>query len=500
MTTTDVEVVRAEQAAAEMLAMERAAQAPGQLDIMPSAMAMAEWEALAGQARVLHLSPASPKQVRENPYLALHLAMIGRDFGISPSAALELVDVIDGRDGPQLSLSPQLLNAQIRKHRLGSIRPGIIELDEAGGRATAIARDATGVILGESEFTWEDARDAGLVGPDCYPRRHVQSVTKRRRDGSTYTVCGCNQGYITYPKRMLWWRAGGFAADDYFPEAGLGLYSPEALGAMVDEDGRPIDPAEAPLPAGYVDPNEEARRQQAERDAPADGETLWHLQLRARALPPGVQAQMRDEWPTVVGHKISALPARLVKTASAKLDQYERAAATAGVDMAAEQAHVWEQIVDALGQLGLWRWGWSTVEPDDDTGEAPEAPVSAPEDAPAPTAPETPTEPASEPGKPDWMPFMHSVAQATAKVVDVLNATDRAGLVAYMKKLHHARVNEILFGVVPIDDGGDVREWPAEVPHSWAEAPIDIRRMAATAHLAALRLAGTPHPLDEQPL
>ena len=92
---------------------------------------------------------------------------------------------------------------------------------------------------------------ANLVGPDCQPGAHVKNQTRRGRGGSTYQACGCNQGYITYPARMLWWRCSGYVADDVFPEAGLGLYSPEELGAVVDDEGRPIDVAHVELPPGY---------------------------------------------------------------------------------------------------------------------------------------------------------------------------------------------------------------------------------------------------------
>jgi hypothetical protein len=283
-------------------AIERAAEAAV---MMPGVPGRDEFMSLAMQARILSLSGAAPQAVRDNPHLAFHIAMVGRDLGISPSASLELIDVIRGKwDSTakqyeyRLSLSPQLLNGQIRRLGLGSIRP----VERTNERALAVALDPHGEPLGPpSEFTWEDARMASLVGPECKPGDH-KTVTKQRSGGGSYTTCGCNQGYITYPKRMLWWRAAGFAADDYFPEAGLGLYSPEALGAVVDEEGRPIDPASVELPEGYGGEIESSTSDDAatsttpDEPPPGDPERAWELQRKIHALPDEQRAQMAERW------------------------------------------------------------------------------------------------------------------------------------------------------------------------------------------------------------
>jgi hypothetical protein len=50
---------------------------------------------------------------------------------------------------------------------------------------------------------------------------------------------------------MLWQRVRGYCADDWFPTASLGLYAPEELGAITDEDGEPIDVDSVPVPSGF---------------------------------------------------------------------------------------------------------------------------------------------------------------------------------------------------------------------------------------------------------
>lgn len=235
---------------------------------LPEAPGAQEFMTLAATARLVSMSGAAPELVRDDPYLAFHIALVGRDFGISPSAALNLVDVIPGRDGPQISLSPLLINAQVKRLGLGEIVQG--ETTYTYGVAWAIGPGGTDPrcrrrkmdhvddcacdLIGSTEFTWEDAQIAGLAGPQCQPGNHPGQKWK----------CGCNTGYITYPRRMMTWRAAGFCADDHFPEASLGLYTPEALGAMVDGSGRAIDPGSVALPEGFEPPPKEAPASPAE--------------------------------------------------------------------------------------------------------------------------------------------------------------------------------------------------------------------------------------------
>lgn len=251
---------------------------------MPGVPGMDEFLSLAMQARMLSMSGAAPAHIRNHPHIAFHVAMIGRDLGISPTAAIQLIDVIGKADdpNPQLSLSPELLNGQIRRLGLGSIRP----ITRTGLLCVAGAYGPDGELLGESEFSWGDAVIAGLADDRCEPTRHWVANQQQ---------CRCRRGYRTYPKRMLWWRAAGFAAQDYFPEAGLGLYSPEALGAIVDETGRPIDPTQVELPEGYR-PHGNGQARAVPAEDIADGGDLWVLQARIAALPAAQKAELRTRW------------------------------------------------------------------------------------------------------------------------------------------------------------------------------------------------------------
>lgn len=263
-------------------ALERAAH---ELMETPGAPGRDEFLVLATTARILSMSAGAPAAIRNNPWLAFHLALIGRDLGISPSAALQQIDVIgydertNNYDKAQLSLSPELLNGQIRRLGLGSIVPAASSADACtavalapGGRLDprcariwpehvpdgtpgGPCRCTLDLVLGEHTFTWEDAQQANLADSACVgPKSHTAACLN---GGSGTSGKRCHQGYRTYPKRMMWWRAAGYAASDYFPEAGLGLYSPEELGAVVDpETGRPVDPGDVELPEGYEPPPE----------------------------------------------------------------------------------------------------------------------------------------------------------------------------------------------------------------------------------------------------
>lgn len=334
---------------------------------MPGVPGRDEFLSLAMQARILCLSGAAPRAVRNNPHLAFHMAMVGRDLNISPSASLELIDVIEGKFDQatgekqlRLSLSPQLLNGQIRRLGLGSIRPRISTPSEC----VAVALGPDDKEMGESTFTWEDARMAGLVGDGCEPGEH-EMKDRRGKNNTMYKACGCNQGYITYPKRMLWWRAAGFAADDFFPEASLGMYAPEALGAVVDEDGRPIDPATIELPEGYTTQAigaAEAKPPSTANDVCPEDEQAT-IKTRIGALPPPAVQALAEWWskpdpvtgdPTLWPLKV--LPNRQVKAAHALIDSVEKQA--------------------KAGEFGEWVGAATT--------DAPDTPLDGPESAPTP--------------------------------------------------------------------------------------------------------------------
>lgn len=341
-------------------ALERAADAAL---AMPGIPGRDEFLSMAMQARILSMSAVAPKALRGNPHVAFHVVMIGRDLGISPSAAIELVDVIGEGQDARPSMSPQLLLGQIRRLGLGRIAKQAVD----DWSAVAVALGPDGEFLGDSEFTWEDAQTAGLVDQRCDPRNHWKPDNGQGR-------CKCRQGWRTYPRRMLWWRAAGYAASDYFPEAGLGLYAPEELGALVDDAGRPIDPATVELPEGYDNtPPPPAPV------APADPAALWDLQVRIRALPDDQRSLLAARWrdsgrltydPTEEGAPrqpipVRALPARALSNAESMVTGFERLAVKAGWDLDEARANVERTVAVAVAPMVVPMAAvWPVADPD----------------------------------------------------------------------------------------------------------------------------------------
>jgi hypothetical protein len=453
-------------------AIEAAAQAAVELPGVPG---RDEFLALAMQARMLSLSGAAPKAIRDDPYVAFHVAMVGRDLGISPSAAIELIDVIPTGGHPRLSLSPQLLNGQIRRLGIGEIVPAYRDDTRCvavalgpGGRDQRCRiswpdhqPDCSCDVLGDTTFTWEDARTAGLVAAGCQPGTHTPKCLNRQSQSWER----CNQGYVTYPKRMLWWRAAGFAADDYFPEAGLGLYSPEELGAIVDESGRPIDPSTVSVPDGYPEPGNNGRKTSAgDDDTPASPTELWALQERIQALPDQLRDQLRAAWKgdqsRVKGYRPAALPARLLKIAQAMVNGFEASAKSAGVDLSDQMTDVRLQVAGRLLAVMSWPAQSSPDGPEPSDGtDTPDSPTETAGDEQGPVG-----ETVDDKGR-DWAPEMRNIAARVRDVgADIPNDVI-TGIAEGIKAMHHATLNARL-REVGIPTGG----------------PIDMRRMHLALH------------------
>jgi hypothetical protein len=308
---------------------------------LPKIPGKEEFLSLAMQARILSMSGAAPEAIRNNPQVAFHVAMVGRDLGISPTAAMELVDLIPSNrqiEGKwvttyRISLSPELMAGQVRRMGLG--RVVVVWRSNLGAVARAFGPNAVvdhrckrdhvedcrcEDVLGDSEFTVEDARRAGLVDERCDIELgvHWHGTTGRAKDDR----CGCNQGYVTYPQRMFGWRAEGFGVDDWFPEASLGLYSPEALGAMVDDQGRPIDPASVSLPPGYEPP--EPTTATAQEVKIATEEERAALKARIDVLPDDRKLALQAAWKEREIVPLGRLPENRVALVSALINLQER--------------------------------------------------------------------------------------------------------------------------------------------------------------------------------
>jgi len=136
----------------------------------------------------------------------------GYELGLGLATAFEFIHVIDGKP----SLSPKGMMAQIAKS--GDVEVKVTRLPEDKtkplvGYECWMKRKSSG-FEHTARFTLEDAKRAELVKP--------------------------HGNWDKYPENMCMWRAIGFAADVVCPDLGGGMYRPEELGAVVDQDGEPV--------------------------------------------------------------------------------------------------------------------------------------------------------------------------------------------------------------------------------------------------------------------
>jgi hypothetical protein len=142
----------------------------------------------------------------------------GQEIGIGAFAALQGLHVMDGK----VTLGAGIIAAQIRKHPDYDYR-----VVEHTAEKCAIEFTYLDKLVGTSEFTIQDARDAGLVKE--------------------------KSGWKNYPRNMLFARAISNGARWYTPDVFAGsVYTPEELGADVDEDGNVVSaPTYTPRDVGY---------------------------------------------------------------------------------------------------------------------------------------------------------------------------------------------------------------------------------------------------------
>jgi hypothetical protein len=151
-----------------------------------------------------------------------------RSLGLPALAASEL-SVINGR----LVVGAQLLRtlAAMAGYRLRRI----LSSDQT---CTARIADRNGELLGDSTFTIDEARKAGLIRP--------------------------RSAWETYPARMLWARASAYVIRDFAPEVSLGL--------ILDDEAREIRGQALPAPAADDEVEGDVPWTDAEADAYVRGD------------------------------------------------------------------------------------------------------------------------------------------------------------------------------------------------------------------------------------
>lgn len=274
------------------------------LSVVPAAE---EIRALASLAVAMAKSEIGvSKSLRDKPNAVLAVFLTARGLGVDIMTALRTFHVIEG----QVTLSPKIRLAMAQE--IGRDRGWKIWPDKDNDRTKAVwhcQRPETPGLVFSSEYTWVDAQEAEMVSWDCQPGSHTADCRKAwpwKDNKPTRPLGLCKDNWRKFGARMLSWRAVGYLLDDRFPEVGQGLYSPDELGAITDEEGNPvIDVASVEAPAGMKGSDGRVSGASLVPEPPGvakiSEEIRENLKARIAVLPDGAKEALREWWVKVKG-------------------------------------------------------------------------------------------------------------------------------------------------------------------------------------------------------
>jgi hypothetical protein len=251
---------------------------PSDLAIVPPET---EMRARVQLAVTLSAAALVPSALRDKPNDVLLVLLTARDLGIKLTTALRLCYPIEG----QVTVAPKLKLAIVRERGVARVWPDPAN-DEHSATWYAVRADDPETTFA-STFTWEQAQR--VTGKGRLLDQRCSGPGDHEGGG-----CSCKDNWRNYPGRMLSWRALGYLLDDACGEVAAGLYSPDELGAITDEDGvvvLDVMEASGPLPGTDEPRSMRNARRKAERAAAGDpAETIADERRsrgRSRALADG---------------------------------------------------------------------------------------------------------------------------------------------------------------------------------------------------------------------
>jgi len=177
-------------------------------------------------------SGVAPKGMQETAKI-FAVVTAGAELGLTPFRALSNMKIINGRVGPMGSLAKALVRAaNVLATGTGFKEDFIGEEGSDDFAARITTRRGTESDVYITTFSVKDAKLAKLWG-------------KVGKGGPT--------PWVTYPKRMLMWRAIGFHMDDYYSDVIMGMQIAEVLDDYPDSGARlattmePVEPTKDPL-------------------------------------------------------------------------------------------------------------------------------------------------------------------------------------------------------------------------------------------------------------
>lgn len=169
-----------------------------------------QWRAMREQAKALVSSGFLPKAVN-TPEKAIAVALAGRELGLPMMQALRSIHIIDGKPVMAADMMAALVHRRIPGARLRVV--------ESTNEVCTVEAARPGEEATRYSFTLEDAKLAGLLTKDNWRK---------------------------YPRAMLRARAIAEAARATFPDAMMGVYDPDELGAVTSPDGEIVDTYKPP--------------------------------------------------------------------------------------------------------------------------------------------------------------------------------------------------------------------------------------------------------------
>ena len=163
-----------------------------------------DWKAMRDMAQTLVKSGFLPKAVN-TPEKAIAIILAGKEIGLGPMQSLRSIHIVDGKP----TMGAELMMALALKHVPG----GYLKITESTNQRCVVKAGRSKNDTAEYIFTLEDAKRAGLLS---------------------------KSNWKNYPRAMLRSRVISEAVKAVFPDALIGAYTADELGAEhTTEDGGP---------------------------------------------------------------------------------------------------------------------------------------------------------------------------------------------------------------------------------------------------------------------
>lgn len=300
---------------------------------LPVVPASHELDMLAQLAVTISAAATAPQALRNNVNDAFMVLLTARDVGVGLTTAVREFHVIDGK----VTLSPKVKNAMVKQQGHGRTFPhqGPRQMPDGTTKLCPCGSDAG--PNDDERATWHGERndEPGILHTSTFTMAMAAKV-RAKESGRNITLAE-KSTWQQYPQRMLSWRALGYLLDDVFPEVGTGLYSPDELGAVTDEDGvpvidvvgsaNPVRGTSAPRGHNAPPPPPEPLASDADRQAlQARIDVLGQLPAARSALVALWTEPRSDDSPEPKLPKLDMLLAKQVKIADAMVAHIEQRA------------------------------------------------------------------------------------------------------------------------------------------------------------------------------